>query len=51
MAQIVWTEAARQDLRDIVECISRDSKAYARSFALHLSEKVERLQAFPSRER
>jgi plasmid stabilization system protein ParE len=47
MAQIVWTEGARQDLKDIVEYISRDSKGYAQSFALHLSERVGRLEAFP----
>jgi plasmid stabilization system protein ParE len=27
MAQVVWTERARQDLKEIVEYISRDSKA------------------------
>lgn len=47
MAQIVWTERARQDLKEIVEYISRDSKAYAQSFALHLREKVGRLEQFP----
>ena len=47
MAEIVWTERARQDLKEIVETISRDSKAYAASFALNIREKVERLEAFP----
>lgn len=47
MAQIVWTERARQDLKEIVEYISRDSKAYAQSFALQIHDKVERLDAFP----
>jgi hypothetical protein len=36
MAGIVWNERARQDLKDIVDSISRDSKAYAQSFALNL---------------
>ena len=47
MAQIVWTERARQDLKEIVEYISRDSKAYAQSFALNLRERVGRLEALP----
>ena len=47
MAQIVWTQGARQDLQEVVEYISRDSKAYARSFALHITEKIGRLNAFP----
>jgi plasmid stabilization system protein ParE len=47
VAQVVWTESARHDLKDIVEYISRDSHAYARSFALQLSERVTRLEAFP----
>ena len=47
MAQIAWTERARQDLKEIVEYISRDSKAYAQSFALQIREKVDRLGAFP----
>jgi toxin ParE1/3/4 len=47
VAQIVWTERARQDIQEIIEYISRDSKAYAQSFALQLREKVDRLEAFP----
>ena len=47
MAEIVWTERARLDLQEIVEYISRDSKAYAQSFALLMREKVERLRSFP----
>lgn len=47
MAQIVWTERARQDLKDILEYISRDSKAYAKTFGLHVREKIERLATFP----
>ncbi|MBI2931665.1 MAG: type II toxin-antitoxin system RelE/ParE family toxin [Planctomycetes bacterium] len=47
MAQVVWTERAHRDLKEIVEYISRDSMAYARSFALRLRMKVERLAQFP----
>ena len=47
MAQVVWTEQARQDLKDIVEYIARDSRAYAQSFALQIGEKVGGLERFP----
>ena len=47
MGQIAWSERAIQDLKEIVEYISRDSKAYAQSFALQIREKIERLGTFP----
>jgi len=47
MAEIVWTDRAQQDLREIVEYIARDSKAYAQSFGLRLRSSVDRLAAFP----
>lgn len=47
MAEIVWTARARQDLLEIVRFISRDSKAYAESFALRLRKSVDRLSIFP----
>jgi toxin ParE1/3/4 len=47
MAQIAWSNRAIEDLREIVEYISRDSKAYAQSFALQIREKVDRLGTFP----
>ena len=47
MGQIAWSHRAIQDLREIVEYISRDSKAYAQSFALQIREKTERLATFP----
>jgi addiction module RelE/StbE family toxin len=47
MGQIAWSDRAIQDLKDIVEYISRDSKAYAQSFALQIREKIERLGSFP----
>lgn len=47
MAQIAWSNRAIEDLKEIVEYISRDSKAYAQSFALQIREKVDRLGIFP----
>ena len=47
MAQIAWSNRAIEDLKEIVEYISRDSKAYAQSFALQIREKVDRLGTFP----
>ena len=47
MAGIVWTARARQDLKEILEYIARDSRAYAQSFALRLRKKVGRLSDFP----
>ncbi|MBI2900401.1 MAG: type II toxin-antitoxin system RelE/ParE family toxin [Planctomycetes bacterium] len=47
MAEVVWTGRAREDLREILEYISRDSRAYAQSFALRLHRKVTRLSDFP----
>ena len=47
MGELVWTERARQDLKEIIEYISRDSKAYAQSFALRLRRKMDRLSEFP----
>lgn len=47
MGKIIWTDRARFDLQEIVEYISRDSKAYARSFALRLRQRVGPLENFP----
>ncbi len=47
MAEIVWTKRAKEDLKEIVEYIARDSPAYAQSFALRLSRKIELLSRFP----
>ena len=47
MAEIVWTQRARLDLKEIVDYISRDSKAYAQSFGLQIREKIDRLATFP----
>ena len=47
MGQIAWSDRAKRDLQEIVEYISRDSKAYAQSFALQIREKIDRLGTFP----
>ncbi len=47
MAQVVWTEQAKQDLKEIIEYIARDSKAYAQSVGLQISERIGRLGSFP----
>lgn len=47
MGEIAWTERARRDLQEIVEYISRDTKAYAQSFALRLRKRIDRLTSFP----
>jgi len=47
MGEIAWTERARQDLQEIIEYLSRDTKAYAQSFALRLRKKIDRLSPFP----
>ena len=48
MAEIIWTLRARQDLKEIVEYISQDSRAYAESFALRIRQGVMKLEAFPN---
>jgi len=47
MGEIAWTKRARQDLHEITEYISRDTKSYAQSFALRLRKKIDRLSSFP----
>jgi addiction module RelE/StbE family toxin len=47
MAEIVWTTRAKGDLKEIVEYIARDSPAYAKSFALRLTRKIELLARLP----
>jgi plasmid stabilization system protein ParE len=41
--KIVWSELARQDLRDIVEFIARDNPQIAESFGYSLITKVDSL--------
>lgn len=47
MAEIVWTGPAREDLKEIVSYIQRDSLVYASAFAFHLEEHVKQLEIFP----
>jgi toxin ParE1/3/4 len=47
MARVVWSRVARDDLKAIVSYIRADAPAYAKSFALRLSQRVTQLEAFP----
>ena len=45
--RVVWSSVSRDDLRDIVRYISRDSPPRAQAFALRLIASVDRLQEQP----
>ena len=45
--QIVWSEIALSDLRDLVRYIARDDRQVARRFGDLIVSKVESLQSFP----
>ena len=47
MAEVKWTKPALEDLKDIVQYISRDSKVYAERFATRVVEATRRLENFP----
>ncbi len=47
MAEVIWTEPALEDLKNIVEYISKDSKVYAERFATRVIEAPRRLEHFP----
>jgi addiction module RelE/StbE family toxin len=47
MARIVWSRQANDDLRDIIEYISRDSPTTARRFARKIISRVEQLKRMP----
>ena|SRR3990170_7295858 len=47
MASIHWTVGARDDLREIVEYISRDSLTYAASVVGRVIAAVDRLERHP----
>lgn len=47
MASVRWTVGAREDLREIVEYISRDSTTYAAATAGRIVAAVERLRRHP----
>ena len=45
--KLIWSPASRDDLRDIVSFISRDSRERAEAFAYRLIAETEKLQDFP----
>lgn len=45
--QLIWSPAARDDLRDILSFISRDSRQRAETFAYRLIAETDKLQNFP----
>jgi toxin ParE1/3/4 len=47
MAEVKWTKPALDDLKDIVQYISRDSEVYAKRFATRVVEAARRLESFP----
>lgn len=47
MARVVWSSVARDDLKALVTFIKADSPGYARTFGLHIQQRVEQLCHFP----
>ena len=47
MVRIVWSNAAKEDLKEIKAYISKDSPEYAQIFTEHLFEKLKLLELFP----
>jgi plasmid stabilization system protein ParE len=45
--KLIWSPASRDDLRDIVTFISRDSPPRAETFAYRLIAEADKLQEFP----
>ncbi len=45
--KLIWSPASRDDLRDIVSFISRDSRQRAETFAYRLIIETDKLQNFP----
>ena len=45
--KLIWSPASRDDLRDIVSFISRDSIQRAEAFAYRLIAETDKLQSFP----
>jgi plasmid stabilization system protein ParE len=41
MARVVWSSVARDDLKALVVFIKADSPGYARTFGLHIQQRVE----------
>ena len=49
--QIIWSPRSLEDLRDIVEYISKDNPAAAESFGMKLIQTAESLNQLPERGR
>ena len=45
--KLIWSPASRDDLRDIVTFISRDSRQRAGAFGYRLISETDKLQIFP----
>ena len=47
MAQVIWTEPALEDLRDIISFVAKDSPSYAAKLGARLVEAPRRLTKMP----
>ena len=47
MVKIIWSESAKEDLREIKSYIAKDSPEYAIIFAEKVFEKIRFLESFP----
>src|SRR2546422_11469493 len=45
--KLIWSPASRDDLRDIVSFISRDSRERAQAFGFRLIAETDKLHSFP----
>jgi plasmid stabilization system protein ParE len=45
--KLIWSPASRDDLRDIVSFIARDSRLRAEAFGYRLVSETDKLQNFP----
>lgn len=45
--KLIWSPAARDDLRDVVQFIARDSQARAEAFGFRIITSVGALEKFP----
>ena len=48
MAAVLWTIGAREDLRQLIAFIGRDSETYAAVLVGRIMAAVDRLESFPS---
>lgn len=45
--EVVWTQAAQSDLKEVFHYIARDSNFYAQKVVLEILEKAESIATFP----